>query len=98
MNTILVVSKQILSLGGLGMKQPGILHWTYSYFLKQYFSMDKRSMALAMKVSENTLENALIRNYSAESVVLFEQLMQYCIEQNISIDSILRQYSKLKKE
>ena len=55
-------------------------------------------MALAMKVSENTLENALIRNYSAESVVLFEQLMQYCIEQNISIDSILRQYSKLKKE
>ncbi|MDO5323464.1 MAG: hypothetical protein Q4G06_05545, partial [Clostridia bacterium] len=67
--------------------------------LLRHFSLDEHSsMALAMKVSENTLENALIRNYSAASVVLFEQLMQYCIEQNISIDSILRQYSKLKKE
>ena len=70
----------------------GILSWTYHFFLRTYFGSDNRKMALALRVTESTLLKALEQEHSAESLLLFEQLMQYCSSNNVSIDDALKKY------
>lgn len=76
------------------MPAKGILSWTYQYFLQVYFDSNKRKMALSLRVTEKTLTRALDQENSSESILLFDQLMQYCFSNGISIDLILRKYPK----
>jgi transcription termination factor NusB len=74
------------------MNHEGILGWLYHCALNKLFESDLRSMALALRVGERTLERALEQENGAESVLLFEQLMRYCMEHNISMDAMLAEY------
>lgn len=75
------------------MKPNGILNWLYQYMLEEYFSCDTRHMAIELRVTEKTLSSALKKTTSAESMLLFEQLMEYCLRKKISMDQILMQYT-----
>ncbi|MGM9590722.1 MAG: hypothetical protein ACI3V0_11225 [Faecousia sp.] len=72
----------------------GILSWAYHFFLCKQFGGDRRHMAIALRVSERTLQKAFDETQSPESALLFEQLMQYCVDNEISMDQILAQYRK----
>lgn len=75
------------------MRQEGILNWIYSYALKELFNSDLRSMALELRIGEGVIQRAMDQEKSAESMLLFEQLMSYCMQHDISMDSILAEYS-----
>ena len=75
------------------MRQEGILNWIYSYALKELFNSDLRSMALELRIGEGVIQRAMDQEKSAESMLLFEQLMRYCMQHDISMDSILAEYS-----
>ena len=75
------------------MRQEGILNWIYSYALKELFNADLRSMALELRIGEGVIQRAMDQEKSAESMLLFEQLMRYCMQHDISMDSILTEYS-----
>ena len=75
------------------MRQEGILNWIYSYVLKELFNSDLRSMALELRIGEGVIQRAMDQEKSAESMLLFEQLMCYCMQHDISMDSILAKYS-----
>ena len=53
-------------------------------------------MALELRVGENTLQRALEQDECPESLLLFEQLMHYCMTHNISMDAFLAQYEGKK--
>ena len=74
------------------MKSGGLLRWAYAYILKYYFSTDKKRMAIELRVTEKTLQTAMQDESSAESMLLFEQLMCYFMKHNISIDAVLAHY------
>ena len=80
------------------MNHEGILGWLYHCALNKLFESDLRSMALALRVGERTLERALEQENGAESVLLFEQLMRYCMEHNISMDAMLAEYMGITGE
>ena len=75
------------------MRQEGTLNWIYSYALKELFNADLRSMALELRIGEGVIQRAMDQEKSAESMLLFEQLMRYCMQHDISMDSILAEYS-----
>lgn len=75
------------------MRQEGILNWIYSYALNELFNSDLRSMALELRIGEGVIQRAMDQEKSAESMLLFEQLMRYCMQHDISMDSILAEYS-----
>ena len=75
------------------MRQEGILNGIYSYALKELFNADLRSMALELRIGEGVIQRAMDQEKSAESMLLFEQLMRYCMQHDISMDSILAEYS-----
>ena len=79
------------------MSNGGILHWIYQYALEHYFQNDSRRMALELRVTEKTLEAALSKEGSAESMLLFEQLMKYLHDNNLSMDNLLAMYGKQKE-
>jgi len=78
------------------MNSNSILSWLYHYSLEHLFLGDRRGMALALRVSERTLQNALDEEQSAEAALLFEQLLEYCVEKGICIDNILAKYKQQK--
>lgn len=73
-----------------------MLRWIYNYTLKEVFRSDARNMALELRVGENTLQRALEQDECPESLLLFEQLMHYCMTHNISMDAFLAQYEGKK--
>lgn len=76
------------------MNQASILNWLYHHCLQHIFDNDKRNMALALRVSERTLQIALDEKRSSEAALLFEQLLHYCLDNNIQIDDILAKYKQ----
>lgn len=74
------------------MDRDGILGWLYRYTLKELFDSDIRTMAIELRVSERNLQRAMEKENDVESVLLFERLMQYCMEHHISMDAILSMY------
>lgn len=75
------------------MKQEGILNWIYSYALKELFGSDLCNMALELRIGEGVIQRAMNQEKSTESMLLFERLMRYCMQHDISMDSILAKYS-----
>lgn len=76
------------------MNPNSILNWLYHYSLQHLFDNDRRGMALALRVSERTLQSALEEEQSSEAALLFEQLLQYCMENDIQVDDILAKYKQ----
>lgn len=76
------------------MNPNSILNWLYHHCLESLFDNDRRSMALALRVSERTLQSALDEEQSAEAALLFEQLLSYCLDNDVNVDEILRKYKK----
>lgn len=79
------------------MNNGGILHWIYQYALEHYFQKDARRMALELRVTEKTLDTALSKEGSAESMLLFEQLMKYFHDNKLSMDHLLTMYGEQKE-
>ena len=65
--------------------------------MEHYFQNDSRRMALELRVTEKTLEAALSKEGSAESMLLFEQLMKYLHDNNLSMDNLLAMYGKQRE-
>ena len=82
--------------GETNMDHSGMLRWIYNYTLKEVFRSDARNMALELRVGENTLQRALEQDECPESLLLFEQLMHYCMTHNSSMDAFLAQYEGKK--
>ena len=61
------------------MNGDGILRWIYRYALENMFDSNLRAMALVLRVSERTLQKAFDNDNTAESLLVFEQLMEYCM-------------------
>ena len=78
------------------MDHSGMLRWIYNYTLNEVFRSDARNMPLNFGSGENTLQRALEQDECPESLLLFEQLMHYCMTHNISMDAILAQYEGKK--
>ena len=76
------------------MKSEGLLIWLYRYVLNQYFGNDICQMAQEMQISEEMLQLALHDEGSREALDLFEELMSFFHEHNLSMDALLIQYSK----
>lgn len=79
------------------MKSEGLLLWLYEHILNQYFGNDIGRMAQEIHFSEKALKKALHDEGSREALELFEQLMGYFHENNISMDALLVQYTKERK-
>ena len=62
------------------MNGEGILKWIYRDVLERVFDSNLRTMALALRVSERTLQKALDNDAAAESMLVFEQMMEYCMQ------------------
>lgn len=58
------------------MNGEGILKWIYRDVLERVFDSNLRTMALALRVSERTLQKALDNDAAAESMLVFEQMME----------------------
>ena len=56
------------------------------------FDSNLRTMALVLQVSERTLQKAFDNDNTAESLLVFEQLMEYCMRNQISVDAIIAHY------
>ena len=56
------------------------------------FDSNLRAMALVLRVSERTLQKAFDNDNTAESLLVFEQLMEYCMRNQISVDAIIAHY------
>ena len=80
------------------MSHSGMMKWMYHYVLGEVFDSDVRNMAIELRVTEKTLQKALEQDNCAESMLLFEQLMHYCMEHSISMDAILALYTATKSE
>lgn len=76
------------------MKSEGLLIWLYGHILNQYFGSDLCRMAQEMHLSEKTLQKAMYDEGSREALDLFEELMGYFHEHDISMDTMLVQYMK----
>ncbi len=74
------------------MNGEGILKWIYRDVLERVFDSNLRTMALALRVSERTLQKALDNDAAAESMLVFEQMMEYCMQHEISVDAIIARY------
>lgn len=74
------------------MNSDGILRWIYRYALENMFDSNLRTMALVLQVSERTLQKAFDNDNTAESLLVFEQLMEYCMRNQISVDAIIAHY------
>ena len=74
------------------MNGDGILRWIYRYALENMFDSNLRAMALVLRVSERTLQKAFDNDNTAESLLVFEQLMEYCMRNQISVDAIIAHY------
>ena len=74
------------------MNSDGILRWIYRYALENIFDSNLRTMALVLQVSERTLQKAFDNDNTAESLLVFEQLMEYCMRNQISVDAIIAHY------
>ena len=74
------------------MNGDGILRWIYRYALENMFDSNLRAMSLVLRVSERTLQKAFDNDNTAESLLVFEQLMEYCMRNQISVDAIIAHY------
>ena len=74
------------------MNGEGILKWIYRDVLERVFDSNLRTMALVLQVSERTLQKAFDNDNTAESLLVFEQLMEYCMRNQISVDAIIAHY------
>ena len=79
------------------MKSEGLLIWLYGHILNQYFGNDICRMAQEMHIPEKTLQKALYDEGSREALDLFEELMGYFHEHNISMDALLVQYTNAQR-
>lgn len=77
------------------MNQNSILNWLFHYMLVNEFAGNRREMALQLRVSERTLENALDDEKPAETALLFEQLLAYSLENDVCVDQILAEYKQV---
>lgn len=70
----------------------GILLWLYQYFCSHCFYSRDDIMAVALRVPEYKLKRALAMQGEDEVLSIFEPLMRFCLDNSISVDSILRTY------
>lgn len=80
------------------MKSEGLLLWLYGHILNQYFENDICRMAREIPFSEKALRKALCDEGSREALDLFEELMRYFHEHNLSMDALLVQYTKEQRK
>ena len=78
--------------GRRDMEGMSMLQWLYKCVFEQHFHSDRRRFAVALRVSEKTLDSVYDPKRAAEATLLFEQIALYCAQNDISIDEILRSY------
>lgn len=79
------------------METSGMLGWAYQYALEHLFEGDKRRMALDLRMTEKTLDAAMMEESSAQSMLLFELLFGYMNARGISMDDLLARYLREKE-
>lgn len=67
-----------------------LLERIYQHVLTDHMGNDPRSMAMELRMTEKTIDNALKNPCSEEYALLFEQLLSLCAERGISVDAILK--------
>ena len=70
-----------------------LLQHIYQHVLKEHANSDSRTLAIELRMTEQTIDKALRKKGSVEYALLFEQLLALCIDRKISVDSILRSYA-----
>lgn len=78
------------------MNQNSILNWLFHYMLEHEFHGNRRDMALNLRVTETTLTHAMEDEETAETALLFEQLLAYTLEHDLCIDKILLKYKQAR--
>ena len=74
------------------MNQTSIQAWTNRYVYENLLESNLRSMALALRISEKTLEKTLRSADSAESAMVFQHCIRYMVARNIDITKVFRKY------
>lgn len=67
-----------------------LLQQIYQHILDKDMGSDARALAVELRMTERTINNALNNTGSEEYSLLFEQLLTLCAEKGISVDAILR--------
>ena len=67
-----------------------LLQQIYQHILDKDMGSDARALAVELRMTERTINNALNNTGSEEYSLLFEQLLTLCTEKGISVDAILR--------
>lgn len=77
------------------MNPDSILNWLFFYVLEHQFMNDRREMALQLRVTERTLNKAIDEERTAETALLFEQILEYALDhEELCIDKILKKYKQ----